>query len=41
MSITIPMWLLYVVGGIIAIVAFLFFIVGLMFIIALWRSNKA
>lgn len=41
MSITIPMWLLYVVGGIIAIVALLFFIVGLMFIIALWRSNKA
>ena len=25
MSITIPMWLLYVVGGIIAIVALLFF----------------
>lgn len=41
MSITIPMWLLYVVGGIIAIVALLFFIVGLMFIIALCRSNKA
>lgn len=41
MSITIPMWLLYVVGGIIAIVALLIFIVGLMFIIALCRSNKA
>lgn len=41
MSITIPMWLLYVVGGIIAIVALLIFIVGLMFIIALCRCNKA
>lgn len=40
MSITIPMWLLYVVGGIIAIVAILIFIAGLCFIVALWRRNK-
>ena len=41
MSITIPMWLLYVVGGIIAIIAFFIFIVGLCFTIAWFRSNKA
>lgn len=41
MSITLPMWLLYVVAGIIAIVALLIFIVGLCFIIALIRSNKS
>ena len=41
MSITIPMWLLYVVGGIIAIVAILIFIAGLCFTVALWRRNKA
>ena len=40
MSITIPMWLLYVKGSIIAIVALLIFIAGLCFI-ALIRSNKS
>ena len=40
MSITIPMWLLYVVGGIIAIVAILIFIVGLCFMVALCVEIK-
>lgn len=41
MSITIPMWLLYVIGGILAIVALLIFIVGLYVIIAIINKHKS
>ena len=41
MSITIPMWLLYIIEGIAAIVAFFIFIIGLCFIIAIARRYKS
>ena len=41
MTITIPMWLLYVVGGIVAIVALLIFIIGLYVIIAIINRHKS
>ena len=41
MSITIPMWLLYIIEGIAAIVAFLIFIIGLYVIIAIINRHKS